>query len=72
MEKPPRFYTEDALPPDEGTVLRLDAEEGKHATRVLRLKEGDVVELCDGEGGVAKARAEDLQEMHFFKASHIY
>ena len=54
--QPPRFYAEGRLPLEEGSVVRLEADESKHATRVLRLKDGDVVELCDGVGGVVQAR----------------
>ncbi len=35
-----------------GAVVVLSAEETKHATTVLRLKEGAVVQMCDGRGRV--------------------
>ena len=34
----------------------LDADESHHAVKVLRLKEGDAVELLDGAGGVLGGR----------------
>ena len=40
--------------------LTLSAEESKHATRVLRLKAGDGVELFDGDGGCLAARIVDV------------
>ena len=36
--------------------LALSTEESRHATRVLRLREGDAVELFDGAGAVVAAR----------------
>lgn len=52
--RPPRFYTSapllDTLPPS--STLALDADESKHASKVLRLKPGDAVELCDGRGRI--------------------
>ncbi len=38
-----------------GAVLRLPAEEARHATKTLRLREGDRLELCDGRGWVVQA-----------------
>jgi hypothetical protein len=32
----------------------LEGEEARHASRALRLKSGDAVELCDGRGNVAR------------------
>lgn len=37
----------------------LDETESKHAVRVLRLKEGDEIELVDGKGGFYKARIQN-------------
>lgn len=48
---PPRLY---CAPLPTGR-LTLSAEESKHATRVLRLKAGDGVELFDGEGACQHA-----------------
>ena len=48
---PPRLYCT-PLPTNR---LTLSAEESKHATRVLRLKAGDGVELFDGDGGCLSA-----------------
>jgi len=41
------FYTPDITLP----TYQLNEEESKHAVRVLRLKEGDVIQLIDGKGG---------------------
>lgn len=52
-KRPPMFYAPDmgaVVAP--GAVVVLSAEETKHATTVLRLKEGAVVQLCDGRGAV--------------------
>lgn len=38
-----------ATPPERGTAI-LDADESKHAVKVLRLAEGDAVVLFDGKG----------------------
>lgn len=46
------FYTPDI----EGRNYTLSAEESKHAVKVLRLKEGDAVELVDGKGGYYNCR----------------
>jgi 16S rRNA (uracil1498-N3)-methyltransferase len=47
--RPPRFYVPPPLPAAPGLV-RLPLDESRHATRTLRLREGDAVELCDGQG----------------------
>ena len=41
--------------PNATDVDRLPQEEAAHATRVLRLKEGDSIFLIDGEGGIHQA-----------------
>ena len=41
-----------------GAVVVLSAEETKHATTVLRLKEGAVVQVCDGRGRVVDGELE--------------
>lgn len=43
------FYTPDILPHDKTYVL--SEEESKHAIRVLRLSEGQPIQLVDGRGG---------------------
>ena len=48
----PRFYCETTLPDVVGSTLQLSATESKHATRVLRLTDNTVVEVCDGKGHV--------------------
>ena len=45
------FYLEN--PKDE---IILSAEESKHATKVLRKKEGDILNFTDGKGGFYKAK----------------
>lgn len=40
---------------DEG-VLYLNPDESKHAVKVLRLREGDTIEVVDGQGGFYKVR----------------
>ena len=49
---PPRLY----CAPLPTSRLTLSAEESKHATRVLRLRTGDGVELFDGDGGCLEAK----------------
>ena len=46
-----RFYVDEPLPPAGGVVL-LGRDESKHAMKALRLKPGDLLEVCDGVGGV--------------------
>lgn len=45
------FYTPDI----NGSEYLLNEEESKHCTKVLRLKENDIVYLVDGNGGFYKA-----------------
>jgi 16S rRNA (uracil1498-N3)-methyltransferase len=49
-----RFYVDDPLPSSGGT-FHLGREESRHATRALRLKPGDRLEVCDGAGGLVVA-----------------
>eukprot|EP00884_Botryococcus_braunii_P018637 jgi/Botrbrau1/5457/Bobra.27_1s0008.1 len=51
----PRFYVQpqDLVKCQQGSVLELNTEETHHALRVLRLKEREGVEICDGEGHIA-------------------
>lgn len=44
-----------SVPLEEGTVVRLDAEESRHAAGPLRLRSGDLVVLADGHGRLADA-----------------
>lgn len=46
--RPPRFYVTERLTAN--SAVLLEGDEGRHATRALRLKEGDALELCDGRG----------------------
>lgn len=41
-----RFFTEDIL----GDTARITGEDVKHIRKVLRLKKGDLVSICDGRG----------------------
>ena len=45
----PRFFV--AARPQDG-LLMLEGENAHHASRVLRLRPGDPVTLCDGKGTV--------------------
>ena len=49
-----RFYVDDPLPSSGGT-FHLGREESRHATKALRLKPGDRLEVCDGAGGLVVA-----------------
>lgn len=53
--KGPRFYTENRLDLNAGTVLALPPDESNHISRVRRLKKGDLINITDGEGGTALA-----------------
>ena len=55
-ERAPRFFVQQRLPPSPGTPVQLPQEESKHALRVLRLRESDRVELCDGLGNIVPAQ----------------
>ncbi|MBX2851197.1 MAG: 16S rRNA (uracil(1498)-N(3))-methyltransferase [Phycisphaeraceae bacterium] len=50
----PRFLCKE-LPEKLGSVVTLDKDQARHATRVLRLSVGDPVQLIDGLGTVAHA-----------------
>jgi 16S rRNA (uracil1498-N3)-methyltransferase len=54
-----RFYT----PPErfQGDTISLSPEETQHLARVLRLRPGDRVEVCDGLGRNGEAMVTDLQ-----------
>lgn len=43
----PRFFV-DSLP--EGGLYHLEGEAGRHGAKVLRLRPGESVTLCDGTG----------------------
>nr|WP_321485786.1 16S rRNA (uracil(1498)-N(3))-methyltransferase [uncultured Draconibacterium sp.] len=47
------------VPDISGAEVILNETESKHAIRVLRLKEGDEIELVDGKGGFYKARIQN-------------
>lgn len=50
----PRFLCRD-LPEEAGSTIQLDKDQARHATRVLRLSEGDAIQLIDGRGTLAQA-----------------
>lgn len=60
---PPRFYAPLSPPflPAGAATVALPPEEARHALRVLRLKPGDTVELCDGAGRVARGEVAAAQ-----------
>lgn len=52
---PRLFYPSPLQDSAEGSTLQLEGEEAKHM-KVLRMKESDVVELCDGVGRTLECR----------------
>ena len=57
-KRPPRFFVEPeqlSTSCSSGSVVLLPASEARHARKVLRLRPGASLELCDGRGRVAKA-----------------
>lgn len=62
-QRPPRFYVPAPLEAaGAGAVLRLPPDEARHATKTLRLREGDRLELCDGRGWVVQAELAGLDK----------
>lgn len=55
-----RFYHSAAI--TVGQVTELSAENRHHAARVLRLREGDLVTLFDGNGGEFSAHIENINK----------
>ena len=53
-----RFYVDEPLGP--GALVRLSKEETRHATKALRLKPGNALEVCDGVGGVGRGTILDI------------
>jgi hypothetical protein len=49
----PRFYAPQ-LPSSIGAALQLEPEEARHAVKVLRLKQGDALEVCNGRGSLVR------------------
>jgi 16S rRNA (uracil1498-N3)-methyltransferase len=63
--KQPRFYCEDLPHPRLGDPVRLlDAEQTRHLRKVLRLREGNPLELFDGTGGIAWASLTGFEGGH--------
>jgi 16S rRNA (uracil1498-N3)-methyltransferase len=44
----------------EGNFARLNEEDAAHVSRVLRLQEGDEIQVCDGEEGEYRARIRSI------------
>ncbi|CAL8467991.1 g7529 [Coccomyxa elongata] len=57
-KRPSRFYVSEHLLKNStaGTTFQLNTEETNHALRVLRLREGACLEVCDGNGGLVLAK----------------
>lgn len=55
----PRFFFPNFRSPD--CTVELDSEQAHHALKVLRLGEGDAVELFDGQGRVAGGRIDSAR-----------
>lgn len=53
------FYCKDITP---GGFCTLDAEESRHAVRVLRLREGDEIHVTDGRGNLYTCRIVDAND----------
>lgn len=49
----PRFLVPPGALDGAGTALVLDGEEGRHATQVRRIRQGERVDVADGQGAVA-------------------
>lgn len=55
------FY-ESSLPTSAGMLHTLSADTARHAIQVLRLRQGDAIELTNGKGAYAKAVLADVQK----------
>jgi 16S rRNA (uracil1498-N3)-methyltransferase len=53
------FYCKDITPEGYAT---LDAEESRHAVRVLRLREGDIMHVTDGQGHLYECRVVEASD----------
>ncbi len=56
----PRIYTPTAL--NSGNTIELDENAFNHAVRVLRLKQGDMLTLFNGNGGEYEAELTEVQK----------
>ncbi len=56
-----RFFMPDGCDPALGRV-ELEPDESRHAVRSLRVRDGDAVELLDGEGLVVRGRFESTRK----------
>ena len=54
--RPRRLWKTDLAGSKPGDGVELDPDEARHALRVLRMREGDAVELIDGRGTVAEGK----------------
>ncbi|CAG9464605.1 unnamed protein product [Pedinophyceae sp. YPF-701] len=51
----PRFFVPtDYFPRSEGAATTLEGQDAQHALRVLRMKPGAALDVCDGQGNVAR------------------
>ena len=53
------FYCKDISP---NSYCTLDAEESRHAVRVLRLREGDDINVTDGRGNLYHCKIVDAND----------
>ena len=53
------YITRDSI---EGNTALITGEEAQHISRVLRMKKGDMVTLCDGEGTFYEAQLSDFSD----------
>ena len=53
------FYCKDIA---SGSLATLDAEESRHAVRVLRKRAGDAVDVTDGRGGLYRCTVVEADE----------
>lgn len=57
---PPRFYVNQSLVGQpQGWLCQLGSAESRH-TKTLRIKEGAIVQLCDGHGALVQAEVVDI------------
>jgi len=48
----------------ENGIIRLDENESAHAVKVLRLREGDLIRVFDGQGNIFRARISKAHARH--------
>ncbi len=57
-----RFYTPEQLV--ENAPVNLPEDESRHLARVMRVAEGEVIEVINGHGQLARARVDAVQKKH--------